>query len=140
MTYVCPVLSVSPAKEDHKALRQLLADAPWLIRESHSIRSAVMVLEECRIPVLVCDRDLPPGTWKDLLEQLAVLSSPPFVIVSSRQADDDLWTQALTAGAYDVLAKPFDASELKRILFEAAQHWHEQYEPEPAVRAMAAAV
>ena|SRR5690348_2262352 len=138
MTYVCPVLSVSPAKEDHKALRQLLADAPWLIRESHSIRSAVMVLEECRIPVLVCDRDLPPGTWKDLLEQLAVLSSPPCVIVSCRQADDALWTEALTAGAYDVLAKPFDASELRRTLFEAAQHWHEQYESAP--RTMAAAV
>ena len=138
MTYVCPVLSVSPLKEDHRALRQILTDAPWLIRESHSIRSAVMVLEECRIPVLVCDRDLPPGTWKDLLEQLAVLSSPPCVIVSCCQADDDLWTQALTAGAYDVLAKPFNASELRRTLFEAAQHWHDQYEAAP--RAMAAAV
>ena len=138
MTYVCPVLSVSPAKEDHKALRQLLADAPWLIRESHSIRSAVMVLEECRIPVLVCDRDLSPGTWKDLLEQLAMLSSAPFVVVSSRQADDDLWTDALTAGAYDVLAKPFNASELKRTLLEAAQHWHEQYESAPLTRAVGA--
>ena len=138
MTYVCPVLSVSPAKEDHKALRQLLADAPWLIRESHSIRSAVMVLEECRIPVLVCDRDLYPGTWKDLLEQLAVLSSPPCVVVSCRQADNALWTEALTAGAYDVLAKPFNASELRRTLFEAAQHWHEQYERAPLALAVGA--
>src|SRR5690348_6040813 len=138
MTYVCPVLSVSPVKEDHRALRQVLADAPWLIRESHSIRSAVMVLEECRIPVLVCDRDLSPGTWKDLLEQLAMLSSAPFVVVSSRQADDDLWTDALTAGAYDVLAKPFNASELKRTLLEAAQHWHEQYESAPLTRAVGA--
>lgn len=138
MTYVCPVLSVSPLKEDHRALRQLLSDAPWLIRESHSIRSALMVLEECRIPVLVCDRDLPPGTWKDLLEQLAVLSSPPCVIVSCRQADDDLWTQALTAGAYDVLAKPFNASELRRTLFEAAQHWQEQYEHAPLTLAVGA--
>src|SRR5689334_7728431 len=100
MTHVCPVLSVSPLKEDHRALRQLLTDAPWLIRESHSIRSAVMVLEECQIPVLVCDRDVPPGTWKDLLGQLAVLSSPPCVIVSSRQADDSLWSEALAAGAF----------------------------------------
>lgn len=128
MTYVCPLLSVSPAKEDHMALRELLTDTHWLIRESHSIRSALLVLEECRIPVLLCDRDLPPGTWKDLLQALAELSSPPCVIVSCRQADDALRTEALSAGAYDVLAKPFNASELRRSLFEAAQHWHEQYE------------
>jgi DNA-binding response OmpR family regulator len=94
-----------------------------------------MVLEECQIPVLVCDRDLHPGTWKDLLQRLTVLPSPPYVIVSCRQADEDLWTEALNAGAYDVLAKPFSPSELKRTLFEAAQQWRERYESAPLVMA-----
>jgi len=97
-----------------------------------------MVLEECRIPVLVCSRDLHPGTWKDLVQNMAVLPSPPHVIVSCQQADEDLWIEVLSAGAYDVLAKPFNPSELKRTLFEAAQQWHERYDHAPLT--MAAAV
>jgi CheY-like chemotaxis protein len=37
---------------------------------------------------------------------------PPMLIVTSRLADDYLWAEALNLGAYDVLAKPFDASEV----------------------------
>ena len=133
MTHEYPILSVSPAQEDHANLRELLKGSPWLIRESHSLQSAALILEEHRIPVLISERDLRPGTGRDLLNQTAGLPNPPCVIVACRQADEELWAQALSAGAYDVLAKPFDTAELKRTLGDAWQHWQHLVDSAPAV-------
>lgn len=138
MVHLYSVLSVSPVKEDHATLRKLLHDSPWQIRESDSLRSTLLLLKEHLIPLLISERDLYPGNWKELLEQLANSPTPPCVIVASRQADEDLWTKALSAGAYDVLAKPFNASELRRTLSGAWRQWHERFEPEGAPKTMTA--
>ena len=138
MVHLYPVLSVSPAKEDHATLRQLLDGTPWQIRESYSLRSAILLLEKHRVPLLICERELHPGSWEELLGQLAGFPSPPFVIVVSRQADEDLWVKALGAGAYDVLAKPFSPSELRRTLSGASQLWHDTFATEGAPRIIAA--
>ena len=57
------------------------------------------------------------------MENILVLPDPPVLIVTSRLADEYLWAEALNLGAYDVLAKPFDASEVIRVLYSAWRHW-----------------
>jgi len=73
--------------------------------------------------VVVCERDLPDGSWKDVLEMSASLPCPPPVIVTSRMADDYLWAEVLNLGGYDVLAKPLDTQELSRSLNLAWERW-----------------
>jgi len=51
------------------------------------------------------------------------LPDPPFLVVTSRLADDRLWAEALNLGAYDVLAKPFDKTEVNRIVRSAWLRW-----------------
>jgi len=124
------VLSVSPAEEDHFLLRQILAEpAPaefanyrWVVHAVHSLPSAVWILRDRRIPIVVCERDLMPGTWKDMLEQVRLLPAPHLLIVTSRTADEHLWAEALNLGAYDVLAKPFNRTEVVRIVSLAWLH------------------
>ena len=122
------VLSVSPAREDHVALRQLLEGQPWVVRESHSLRSALMVLEEYRIPVVLCEAELHPGSWRDLLAQLARTANPPSVIISSRRADENLRAEVLNAVGVDVLAKPVEPCDLLRALSDGLRRWKEQLE------------
>jgi DNA-binding NtrC family response regulator len=58
--------------------------------------------------------------------------------VTSRAADERLWAEALNLGAYDVLAKPFDPTEVCRIVSLAWMHWAEQHGPAaPSKRAVA---
>lgn len=123
-----PLLSVSPADADHAALRELLADTQWQLSEARSLGSALRTLRHDPISLILCERDLQPGTWKDLLDQISVLPSPPSLIVTSRHANEELWVEALDAGAYDLLAKPFDAREFHRTLFQAWLRWQVQYE------------
>jgi len=122
------ILSVGPAQDDHDVLERLLQRPKWLIHRVPTLSSAVALLQQVQIPVVICERDLQPGTWKDMLDHLKLLSQPPCLIVTSWLADDHLWSEALNLGAYDVLAKPFDRTEVSRILGLASLHWHEQDE------------
>ena len=42
-------------------------------------------------------------------------------------ADERLWAEALNLGAYDVLAKPFDRTEVMRVVSMAWMHWSARY-------------
>jgi FixJ family two-component response regulator len=66
-----------------------------------------------------------------MLEHISLLPDPPLLIVTSRLADAHLWAEALNLGAYDVLAKPFDATEVIRIVSVAWQHWQDRHKPSP---------
>jgi len=130
------VLSVSPMAEDHTSLssiferseRILCGDSKWTLRPCATVESAMAALSQARIPLVVTERDLAPGSWRDILENLLLLPNPPFLIVTSRLADEYLWAEALNLGAYDVLAKPFDASEVMRVLASAWRHWTDRHE------------
>ena len=72
--------------------------------------------------LVITEANLGVGNWKDVLEAMQSLTNPPLVIVFSRLADEHLWAEALNLGAYDVLAKPFDQTELGQVLSSAWTH------------------
>jgi DNA-binding NtrC family response regulator len=134
-TSVVDILSVSPFEEDHDSLRRMFecpawaiyTDCRWRLHQSATIESAFATVERSRIPVLICERTLPPGTWVDMLEQLDLLPEAPSMIVSSRSTDAPLWAEVLNRGAFDLLAKPFDATEVVRVVNSAWLHWQDRH-------------
>ena len=66
--------------------------------------------------------------------ELRTLPDPPFLIVASRLADERLWAEALNLGAYDVLAKPFDSTEVTRIVGMAWLRWKDRHAIRGGVR------
>lgn len=124
---VIAVLSVSPIQQDHDTLAKLLGHDQWRIHNALSLQSASAFLRAHAVPLVICEHDLLPGSWTQLLDEIRLLSIPPFLIVTSRVADDYLWAEALNLGAYDVLAKPLDRTEVTRILSLAWLHWQRQY-------------
>ena len=131
------VLFVSPADEDCLALERIFENASdwdahtnckWRLIARRTLASACTSLRQHRIPIVLCERELLPGSWLDMLEQIASLPNPPFLIVTSRLADERLWAEALNRGAYDVLAKPFDRAEVVRVISLAWLHSHVRYE------------
>jgi DNA-binding NtrC family response regulator len=125
------ILSVSPAEDDHSQLRTFLelksaVQQPgirWLLKAAVNLEGAVTALQNDSVGIVVCESNLLPGTWKDVLEQVAAHPQPPLLIVTSRLADEYLWVDALHHGAYDVLRKPFDPDELSRVLTKACHTW-----------------
>jgi DNA-binding response OmpR family regulator len=122
-------------EEDHASLEGMLKcsecdlrpTCEWKLNACPNLASALAALGKDRVPVVVCESDLQPGTWKEALEQLRTLPDPPFLIVTSRCADERLWAEALNLGAYDVLAQPFDGTEVTRIVSLACLRWKDRH-------------
>ncbi len=133
------VLSVSPLAEDYFSLQAVFNHSQWELGSNWELgradsqRSALAAMRRREFGVVICERDLSPGTWIDMLEALERLRDAPPLIVTSRLADERLWAEALNLGAYDVLAKPFDDKELVRSVSLAWMHWHHQHEVPPRV-------
>jgi DNA-binding NtrC family response regulator len=120
---IVTVLAVSPLDGDHSGLAEVFCHSKWRIHKARSCREAIAFLNGNRIPVVICERELPDGDWKDLLEKMSGLSDPPLLIVTSRLADESLWAEVLNLGGYDVLPKPFDRVEVVRVVSVAWLHW-----------------
>ena len=119
-----PVLAVTPFKADHEALGRMLPASKWTLHSAHTVSSAVAQLKKVTpLPLVLCDSDVSPGSWREMLEHVLGMNRPPFLIVASRFADEQLWAEALNLGAFDVLAKPFHATELERTLASAWRRW-----------------
>jgi len=130
------VLSVSPFADDHTSLSTILKQSErirdriskWKLRRCATVESAMASLCQARIPIVFTERDLSPASWRDLLCNVSLLPDPPVLIVTSRLADEYLWAEALNLGAYDVLAKPFDAFEVMRVFSSAWRHWTDSHD------------
>jgi len=122
------ILSVSPHEADHAALKGVFRHSSWRILQAASALDALLILDRQDVSVVICERDLVPGRWVDVLEYIQTLLCPPSLIVTSRIADVQLWAEALNLGAQDVLSKPYDSKEVVRCVKMAWDHWHSQKE------------
>lgn len=115
-----PLLVVGPFDEDQST---------WLrvsglhVQRVQSCREAQRFLRRHRVPLVICKRDLPDGSWRNVLGSLTALTDPPFLIVTSRLADEDLWLEVLDAGGYDVMTEPWDELETRRTIAQARYQW-----------------
>jgi DNA-binding NtrC family response regulator len=131
------ILSVSPAHEDHGALENIFRQhyfassrtaKKFKLVKSSRLEWAKNLLQTDHIPIAISECDLRPGTWRELLEQTANMPHLPLLIVTSRLADERLWSEVLNEGGYDVLAKPFDHTEVIRVVESAWRQWTNQHD------------
>lgn len=115
------LLLVFPEEEDRLVLGGILADRNYSGQSAHSTREALDQVNHCRVSVILCERDPPDGTWRELWETVRMKSAPPLLIVVSRFADESLWAEVLNLGGYDVLLKPFEPPEVLRIVENACR-------------------
>lgn len=116
-------LLVSPLDENHQFLERFFGRTNWDLYLSRSCQDAFRQLREHQIGVIVTEKELPDGDWKCLLAVAAACSVCVPVIVTHRFSEIDCLTEILDAGAYDVLAKPFDENEVRQVLSFAWQQW-----------------
>jgi len=117
---IITLLAISPNQDDRRSLESIL-ERNWTVHGAQSLREAITLLNE-HPNLILCEKDLPDGTWKDVYRQARDMDNPPPLVVVSRHADERLWAEVLNVGGYDVLLKPFEESEVCRVLDGALRH------------------
>lgn len=116
-------LIVSPVEKDRQFFRTALAGSVGKIQGASTCVEALHTLSGQTFSVVFCESEVPDGNWRKLLQASADLPFPPLLVVVSRLADEALWIEALSCGAYDVLMKPLSAANVRRVAALARQCW-----------------
>lgn len=121
-------LLVTENSEDIKFFQRTFRSWKWQIHTAATCRDADAVLRREPVAVIITEAHLADGCWKDLRERADLIPDPPLVIVTSLNADDQLWAEVLNEGGYDVLAKPFEQPEVVRVVSLAWLHWRHKHQ------------
>jgi DNA-binding NtrC family response regulator len=111
--------------DDEQSLRKVLAAT--LQREGYEVtvcgdgEEAIAALERDGADVVVTDLVMPRMDGLTLLRKVVARHSDVPVIVVTAHGRIDSAVEAMKAGAFDFLAKPFDHGELKAIIAKAAR-------------------
>lgn len=108
---------------DRELVKNVFRASGWRLFEARDRGRALRCLCRHPIHVVIAETDVPDWHWKKMLNDLGDLEQPPQLIITSRNADDRLWAEALNVGVYDVLAQPFDRNEVERVVESARRHF-----------------
>ena len=119
---VCALL-VGEHEECRQLLHEIFRDAGWLLLEARDRRKALECIEQHPVQVVIASCETGEWSWKNVLHHLRRRRHPPQLIVTCRTADEQLWSEVLNCGGYDVLPQPFQRDEIERVVASARRHY-----------------
>jgi DNA-binding NtrC family response regulator len=111
-------LLYSNSTEDYQVLSAWLNELGMPLVPMTEPGQTVTAAQEAGCPLVLMDlEDQPdhPG-WRTTLRNLRRLAPATEVVVYTRCAEVTTWLDALEAGAFDLLWKPFSRTELERVV------------------------
>ena len=123
-TVVPALLAVPACAEERNFLHKLFNASGWEIQLAQTFQEVLAAVRKKGVGVLLSECQFSDGhCWKDLLDEIRRLESPPMLIVTDRLADERLWAEVLNLGGYDLLLKPFEPEEVLRVVSSAWASW-----------------
>jgi DNA-binding response OmpR family regulator len=116
-------LSVGVESQSLLLIQDVFKNLGWRLHHAQDRRRALDCLKRRPVQVVMANAHLPEWPWKSVLEDLQRMTVPPQLVVTSPLADDSLWAEVLNWGGFDVLAEPFDPSEVERVVASARRRF-----------------
>jgi two-component system response regulator PilR (NtrC family) len=111
--------------DDEASLRDFLSivfeDEGWRVETAGSVAEARAAVAKNEPDLILCDLMLPDGSGIDLLREVKTATPSIAVVMITAHTSTKSAVEALKAGAFDYIAKPFDIDELKIIVRNAVE-------------------
>jgi two-component system response regulator PilR (NtrC family) len=111
--------------DDEASLRDFLSivfeDEGWRVETAGSVDEARAAVAKNEPDLILCDLMLPDGSGIDLLRDVKAATPSVAVVMITAHTSTKSAVEALKAGAFDYIAKPFDIDELKIIVRNAVE-------------------
>jgi two-component system response regulator PilR (NtrC family) len=111
--------------DDEASLRDFLSivfeEEGWRIQTAATLAEARAAMQKREPDLVLCDLMVPDGSGIDLLREIKAQSPSIPVVMITAYTSTKSAVEALKAGAFDYIAKPFDIEELKIIVRKAVE-------------------
>jgi two-component system response regulator AtoC len=91
-------------------------------RHALTVEQGIEFFLEQRPDLVICDVRLPDGTGLDVLRRIRATDPGAYLIMITAYQDMDTTIQAMRAGAFDYIHKPFDPEELEIVVQKAQEY------------------
>ena len=116
-------LIIDDDKEMRASLMHLLANANWMVEDSATAIDIEKKIAEFRPDVILSDVRMPGRTGTEFLQAFSAVDNAPIILMSAH-GDIPMAVNAIQAGAYGFLEKPFDPIRLLQAMEHAAQQYN----------------
>ena len=117
------VLLVSPSDSDRLVLSGLLAGTPWRVLHAHTCGEAAAILSSTIVPVIIRDHDCCQLGCEHAVRCSLAGPYPAPLVIAAESPDYRLWEDVIDGGGFEVIAKPFRAEAVTKVLEFAWKHW-----------------
>ena len=115
------VLIIEDEKLIRWSLRQKFASRGYEVTEAEDARQALAALEDGIFDLIMLDYKLPDMTGLEVLQHVREFDSDVVVIMMTAYTSIETAVDAIKAGAFDYVAKPFDMDQLLRTADKALE-------------------
>jgi DNA-binding response OmpR family regulator len=124
-------LAVGTAAAEQEQLQRIFRECGWILSHVRTRAEARDFLNSNPVRVVITEAESPGGTWRGILEDLSEQPDPPPLLVTSKFADDLLWSEVLNEGGFDVLVQPLETDEVTRVVGAAVRHYENKRQLHP---------
>jgi DNA-binding NtrC family response regulator len=115
------ILIVDDEEAARYGMRKALQSKENLLLEASDLRMARFLVEKEEPALILLDVNLPDGSGIDFLKEVAGCADPPAVIMITAHGSERVAIEAIRAGAYEYLSKPFEVDELRLLVKNARE-------------------
>jgi DNA-binding NtrC family response regulator len=115
------ILIVDDEEAARYGMRKALQSKENLLLEASDLRMARFLVEKEEPALVLLDVNLPDGSGIDFLKEVAGRADAPAVIVITAHGSERVAIEAIRAGAYEYLSKPFEVDELRLLVKNARE-------------------
>jgi len=118
------IVSILLEDQDRSLIAEVCCENQWDVFFAKTCAEGWQVSEQIKPHIILLDRDLADGDWRDSLSACASSSAGACTMLISRVADDYLWNEVVCNGGYDVLPKPLRERDVLRAVRFAWSYWN----------------
>jgi DNA-binding NtrC family response regulator len=115
------ILIVDDEEAARYGMRKALQSKENFLLEASDLRMARFLVEKEEPALVLLDVNLPDGSGIDFLKEVTGHADSPAVIVITAHGSERVAIEAIRAGAYEYLSKPFEVDELRLLVKNARE-------------------
>jgi hypothetical protein len=123
-TFPITVIGLILSDEDRRLIAGVGVRNQWNVVFADTCEGARTALDQLKVPVILCDRDLLGKEWREMVQVLASSPRRACIILISKVVDEYLWHEMVRRGGYEVLSKPLREADIVRAVGLAWSYWN----------------